>query len=271
MFEFVKTVVGMLFCLGPFLFSVAAMFFVEELKSLWPLWLLVSVCFAICIFVLSRTVFAVKWYKDKFVLKTLYGETELSFDKSVFAEFGYEDDKGFSVCLKKGKWSFVLREKAFPEVTKMLCRIYDELNPKDLVLGENGSIYAVFKPLKRPVGMVWYVVAFLFNVLIAIGNVLVSDTGKAAFAGVFAAVIVGYAFYHLRDVFEIRWYKDRFVLFTRFGEKSFSFDRSELHKTKRDERGAHLFIFKNGWKSFIVDERIFPEVAGMMKNLYGIE
>ena len=270
-FEFVKTIVGMLFCLGPFLFSVAAMFFVEELKSLWPLWLLVSVCFAICIFVLSRTVLAVKWYKDKFVLKTLYGETELSFDKSVFAEFGYEDDKGFSVCLKKEKWSFVLREKAFPEVTKMLCRIYDELNPKDIVQGGNGSVYAVFKPLKRPVGMVWYVVAFLFNVLIAIGNVLVSDTGKAAFAGVFAAVIVGYAFYHLRDVFEIRWYKDRFVLFTRFGEKSFSFDRSELHKTKRDERGAHLFIFKNGWKSFIVDERIFPEVAGMMKNLYGIE
>ena len=269
-FEFVKTIVGMLFCLGPFLFSVAAMFFVEELKSLWPLWLLVSVCFAICIFVLSRTVLAVKWYKDKFVLKTLYGETELSFDKSVFAEFGYEDDKGFSVCLKKEKWSFVLREKAFPEVTKMLCRIYDELNPKDIVQGGNGSVYAVFKPLKRPVGMVWYVVAFLFNVLIAIGNVLVSDTGKAAFAGVFAAVIVGYAFYHLRDVFEIRWYKDRFVLFTRFGEKSFSFDRSELHKTKRDERDALMFFFKKGRWSFVVDERVFPEVAEMMKTHYGV-
>ena len=269
-FEFVKTVVGMLFCLGPFLFSVAAMFFVEELKSLWPLWLLVSVCFAICIFVLSRTVLAVKWYKDKFVLKTLYGETELSFDKSVFVELVQQDDTGFGVCLKKGKKIFVLREKAFPEVTRMLCRIYDELNPKDLVQDENCAVYAVFKPLKRPVGMVWYVVAFLFNVLIAIGNVLVSDTGKAAFAGVFAAVIVGYAFYHLRDVFEIRWYKDRFVLFTRFGEKSFSFDRSELHKTKRDERGALMFFFKKGRWSFVVDERVFPEVAEMMKTHYGV-
>lgn len=161
-FEFVKTVVGMLFCLGPFLFF-AAMFFVEEQKSLWPLLLLVSGCFAFYIFVLSRTVLAVKWYKDKFVLKTLYGETELSFDKSVFAEFGYEDDKGFSVCLKKGKWIFVLREKAF------------------------------------------------------------------------------------------------------------SFDKSELQKTKRDEKGALKFFFKKDRGSFVVDERVFPEVAAMMKTHYGVE
>ena len=270
-FEFVKTVVGMLFCLGPFLFSVAAMFFVEELKSLWPLWLLVSVCFAICILVLSRTVLAVKWYKDKFVLKTLYGETELSFDKSVFAEFGHEDDKGFSVCLKKGKWSFVLHEKAFPEVTKMLCRIYDELNPKDLVLGENGLVYAEFKPLKRPVAMGWYIAAFLFNILIGLGDILVSDSGKAAFAFLFAAIVLICAFYHLSDVFEIRWYKDKFVLCTRFGEKAFSFDKSELQKTKRDEKGALMFFFKKDRGSFVVDERVFPEVAAMMKTHYGVE
>ena len=270
-FEFVKTVVGMLFCLGPFLFSVAAMFFVEELKSLWPLWLLVSVSFAVCIFILSRTVLAVKWCKDKFVLKTLYGETELSFDKSVFAEFGHEDDKGFSVCLKKGKWSFVLREKAFPEVTKMLCRIYDELNPKDLVLGENGSVYAEFKPLNRPVAMRWYVAAFLINILLGLGDILVSDSGKAAFAFLFAAIVLIYAFYHLSDVFEIRWYKDKFVLCTRFGEKAFSFDKSELQKTKRDEKGALMFFFKKDRGSFVVDERVFPEVAAMMKTHYGVE
>lgn len=270
-FEFVKTVVGMLFCLGPFLFSVAAMFFVEELKSLWPLWLLVSVSFAVCIFILSRTVLAVKWCKDKFVLKTLYGETELSFDKSVFAEFGHEDDKGFSVCLKKEKWSFVLREKAFPEVTKMLCRIYDELNPKDLVLGENGSVYAEFKPLNRPVAMRWYVAAFLINILLGLGDILVSDSGKAAFAFLFAAIVLIYAFYHLSDVFEIRWYKDKFVLCTRFGEKAFSFDKSELQKTKRDEKGALMFFFKKDRGSFVVDERVFPEVAAMMKTHYGVE
>ena len=269
-FEFVKTIVGMLCCLGPFLFSVVAMSFIEELKSLWPIWLPVSVCFGICIFFLSRTVLAVKWYKDKFVLKTLYGETELSFDKSVLAEFGYEDDKGFSVCLKKGKWSFVLREKAFPEVTKMLCRIYDELNPKDLVLGENGSVYAEFKPLKRPVAIGWYVVAFLFNMLVGLGNILVSDSGKAAFAFLFAAIVLVCAFYHLRDVFEIRWYKDKFVLCTRFGEKTFSFDKSELNKTKRDEKGALMFFFKKGRWSFVVDERVFPEVAEMMKTHYGV-
>ena len=270
-FEFVKTVVGMLFCLGTFLFSVAAMFFVEELKSLWPLWLLVSVSFAVCIFILSRTVLAVKWCKDKFILKTLYGETELSFDKSVFAEFGHEDDKGFSVCLKKGKWSFVLREKAFPEVTKMLCRIYDELNPKDLVLGENGSVYAEFKPLNRPVAMGWYVAAFLINILLGLGDILVSDSGKAAFAFLFAAIVLIYAFYHLSDVFEIRWYKDKFVLCTRFGEKAFSFDKSELQKTKRDEKGALMFFFKKDRGSFVVDERVFPEVAAMMKTHYGVE
>jgi hypothetical protein len=261
----------MLFCLGTFLFSVAAMFFVEELKSLWPLWLLVSVSFAVCIFILSRTVLAVKWYKDKFILKTLYGETELSFDKSVFAEFGHEDDKGFSVCLKKGKWSFVLREKAFPEVTKMLCRIYDELNPKDLVLGENGSVYAEFKPLNRPVAMGWYVAAFLINILLGLGDILVSDSGKAAFAFLFAAIVLIYAFYHLSDVFEIRWYKDKFVLCTRFGEKAFSFDKSELQKTKRDEKGALMFFFKKDRGSFVVDERVFPEVAAMMKTHYGVE
>lgn len=270
-FEFVKTVVGMLFCLGTFLFSVAAMFFVEELKSLWPLWLLVSVSFAVCIFILSRTVLAVKWCKDKFILKTLYGETELSFDKSVFAEFGHEDDKGFSVCLKKGKWSFVLREKAFPEVTKMLCRIYDELNPKDLVLGENGSVYAEFKPLNRPVAMGWYVAAFLINILLGLGDILVSDSGKAAFAFLFAAIVLIYAFYHLSDVFEIRWYKDKFVLCTRFGEKAFSFDKSELQKTKRDEKGTLMFFFKKDRGSFVVDERVFPEVAAMMKTHYGVE
>ena len=269
--ELAKSAFGLFLYFGLFLFFVVALFFIEEMKPLWPVWLLGSIVFAVCFFFVSKTIFAIKWYKDKFILKTFYGETEFPFDKSAFVEFSSSDGEDFNVILKKGRRVIVVREKAFPEVTRMLCKIYDELNPKDIVQGENGSVYAVFKPLKRPVGMVWYVVAFLFNVLIAIGNVLVSDTGKAAFAGVFAAVIVGYAFYHLRDVFEIRWYKDRFVLFTRFGEMSFSFDRSELHKTKRDERGARLFIFKNGWKSFIVDERIFPEVAGMMKNLYGIE
>lgn len=269
--QFVKTVLGMVFFLGYFLFFLVMLFFVEVAKPLWPAWLVGCFVFAVCSFILSRTVLAIKWYKDKFVLKTLYGETELSFDKSVFAEFGYEDDKGFSVCLKKGKWSFVLREKAFPEVTKMLCRIYDELNPKDLVLGENGSVYAEFKPLKRPVAMCWYIAAFLFNILIGLGDILVSDWGYAAFAFLFAAIVLICAFYHLSDVFEIRWYKDKFVLCTRFGEKMFSFDKSELQKTKRDEKGALMFFFKKDRGSFVVDERVFPEVAAMMKTHYGVE
>ena len=269
--ELAKNVFGAFLYFGLFLFFVVAMLFIEEMKPLWPVWLSGSIVFAVCSFFVSKTIFAVKWYKDKFVLKSLYGETEFLYDKSVFADFENADGEGLNASLKNGRRTFVLREKAFPEVARMLCKIYDELNPKDLVRGENGSVYAEFKPLKRPVGMVWYVLAFLFNVLIAVGNVLVSDMGEAAFAGVFAAVIFGYAFYHLRDVFEIRWYKDRFVLFTRFGEMTFSFDRSELHKAKRDERGARLFIFKKGWSFFVVDERIFPEVAEMMKNLYGVE
>ena len=244
--ELAKSAFGLFLYFGLFLFFVVALFFIEEMKPLWPVWLLGSIVFAVCFFFVSKTIFAIKWYKDKFILKTFYGETEFPFDKSVFGGFDSSDDDGFNVILKKGRRVIVVREKAFPEVSRMLCKIYDELNPKDIVQGGNGSVYAVFKPLKRPVGMVWYVVAF------------------------FAAVIVGYAFYHLRDVFEIRWYKDRFVLFTRFGEKSFSFDRSELHKTKRDERDALMFFFKKGRWSFVVDERVFPEVAEMMKTHYGV-
>jgi hypothetical protein len=153
----------------------------------------------------------------------------------------------------------------------MLCRIYDELNPKDLVLGENGSVYAEFKPLNRPVAMGWYVAAFLINILLGLGDILVSDSGKAAFAFLFAAIVLIYAFYHLSDVFEIRWYKDKFVLCTRFGEKAFSFDKSELQKTKRDEKGALMFFFKKDRGSFVVDERVFPEVAAMMKTHYGVK
>lgn len=61
------------------------------------------------------------------------------------------------------------------------------------------------------------------------------------------------------------------MLCTRFGEKAFSFDKLELQKTKRDEKGALMFFFKKDRGSFVVDERVFPEVAAMMKTHYGVE
>ena len=53
-----------------------------------------------------------------------------------------------------------------------------------------------------------------------------------------------------------------------FGEKEFSLDKSELYKTKCNENGTRMFVFKKGIMPSIVDERSFPKAVKMMKDLY---
>lgn len=269
--ERIKAVLWMLFCLVYFVIGLVGFFTLDEP---WRYFFLM-VIFPFCIlgYHYSKTVFAVEWYKDKYVLKTLHSKKEFPFDESARPDFEFSEQHGFVVHLKKGWQTFSFREKGFPEVTRMLCRIYDELRPTDIVQSDDGSMCAVFKPLQRPAGMAGYFVSFFVFVFYGILQVGLldessSDVGYGVFSFLFAFLSLFIAFYRAMDVFEIRWYKDKFVLCTRFGEKEFSFAKSELYKTKCNENGTRMFVFKKGIMPSIVDERSFPKAVEMMKNLY---
>ena len=270
--ERVKAFLWMLFCLVYIVVCLVGLFTVDD-DSLRVIFLLALCPFCLVGFFLSKTVFAVEWYKDKYVLKTLHGKKEFPFDESARPSFVYSDQQGFVVSLKKGWQTFSFREKGFPEVTRMLCRIYDELRPTDIVQSDDGSMCAVFKPLQRPAGMAGYFVSFFVLVFYGILQVGLldeasSDVGYGVFSFLFAFLSLFIAFYRAMDVLEIKWYKDKFVLCTRFGEKEFSFAKSELYKTKCNENGTRMFVFKKGIMPSIVDERSFPKAVEMMKDLY---
>ena len=72
-----------------------------------------------------------------------------------------------------------------------------------------------------------------------------------------------------KAILEIRWYKDKFVLCTRYGEKTFLFDKLGLCKMKCNDNGFRMFIFKKNGISLVVDEHDFPQVVEMMNVLYG--
>lgn len=267
----VECILVMFFSIVALLFITVEVLFVVGIESLWPIWLLSSFVLTCAIYICSKTVFAVEWFKDKFILKTFYGPKEFLFNES-FSCCCEESGKGdFGVFLKKGKQTFVLRERAFPDVVKMLCRIYG--CSADKIIKSKGAEYITYKPLGRRCSMFTVLMQGIIGLLLAVVclfNGINGNVDSDWYCCLCLAIFFGVdAYRNSKQIFEIRWFKDKFVFCTRYGEKSFSFDKSELQKMKSNDNGFRRFVFKKNGISFVVDEHDFPQVVEMMGKLYG--
>lgn len=272
--ERINSILGMILILAVLLFLIVAVFFDDSMKNSWPLLVLPCAVFLFAFYVLSKTIFAVKWYKDKFILNTFYGDKEIPFNKLVLNCYEASDVGRFGVSIKKGRMSFVLCEQAFPEVARMLYRIYSCSTKKFKNVGEQGTEFVTYKPLERPCSRFFVFMQICIGLLLAViclFNGIEGNIDSDWFCVLCFAVYFGVdAYRHSKTVLGIKWFKDRFVLCTRYGEKTFLFDKTELRKTKCNDNGVRTFIFRKNGMSFIVSERNFSEVAEMMRMLYGL-
>ena len=267
----IECILLMIFFIVALVFVIVEVFFVDGMKSLWPIWLVSSAVYAYAIYVFSKTVFAVEWFKEKFILKTLYGEKEFLFNDFFPCRCGEAGRDGFGVYLKKGMQTFVLREREFPDVVKMLCRIYGCSTNK--MVYEKGTEIITYKPLGHRcsmfvvlrqgiIGLLWTVICFFYGIK---GNID-SDWFCCLCLAIFFWVD---AYRCSKAILEIRWYKDKFVLCTRYGKKTFLFDKLGLCKMKCNDNGFRMFIFRKNGISLVVDEHDFPQVVEKMNVLYG--
>ena len=72
----------------------------------------------------SRTVLEIRWYKDKFVLRTYYGKKEFSFNKAELYKVKRSKHNGKKFMFKKNMLTFVVDERDYPEVAKKMAKIY---------------------------------------------------------------------------------------------------------------------------------------------------
>jgi hypothetical protein len=115
-----------------------------------------------------------------------------------------------------------------------------------------------------------YFVAFFlgfFGILI-----LLSFEKEFIVVGLLILSIPATIFFELYDsknwVNEIKLFKDRFVLCTRYDEIIFSIDSTEPYKIENDVFGRKIFVFCQNGQYYHINEREFPEVAEIMKKLY---
>ena len=79
------------------------------------------------------------------------------------------------------------------------------------------------------------------------------------------------AYIHSLAILEIKWFKDKFILCTLYGEKIFLFDKTTPYKVKKSKNGIVRFVFKKGFQLFVVNELEFPEIVKKMKILYNVD
>ena len=266
----VECILVMFFSIVALLFIIVEVLFVVGIESLWPIWLLSSFVLTCAIYICSKTVFAVEWFKGKFILKTFFGPKEFLFNKSFTCCCDESGRGGFSVFLKKGKQTFVLRENAFPDVVKMLCQING--CSTDKTIKAKGAEYITYKPLGRRCSMLtvlWQGIIGLLLTVVCLFNGINGNVDSDWFCCLCLAILFWVeAYRNSKQIFEIRWFKDKFIFCTRYGEKTFSFDKSELQKMKRNDKGFRRFVFEKNGISFVVDEHDFPQVVEMMGKLY---
>lgn len=232
---------------------------------IYVIFLGVSVLSFFLAFLLSKKVLKVIWFNDKFVLCTRYGEKEVRFDELERNNVNVDQyNRRFFFFKKNGK-SFQVFENDYPNVVQKLCNILDKLAEKNVMQVNEGPEYVVYKPVLKVEGgsPIGFIAAVLFAFVVPWENALYLTCYFACLFGYFWVVYEG-----VKAVLEIRWYSDKFVLCTHFGDMTFWFENSTPLKIKYDKNGNCRFIFKDGRLSFDVNERYFPEVVEKLKERY---
>ena len=102
--------------------------------------------------------------------------------------------------------------------------------------------------------------------------ILLSFEKEFIVVGLLILSIPATIFFELYDsknwVNEIKLFKDRFVLCTRYDEIIFPIDSTEPYKIENDVFGRKIFVFCKEGQYYHINERGFPEVAEIMKKLY---
>lgn len=274
-------VLGMVFLVCYVLFSIIDWFgnldvlFVDKMRPLWPIIVYADLLFTFIAYILSKKILAIKWYKDKFVLCTRYGEKLCSFDKSEIHRSGVGRYGESYFIFKKNSQTFCIDERDFPQVMKMLCKIYSESKKKVKKQDVCGTDFVVYESLlhhrSNKLEIVGYCILGFFMLVFCF---LAEKMVTSWFVCLLIAIVCFFeALRLLRTVFKIKWYEDKFILCTYFGEKVFLLDRIELCKIKHDGRGNRVLVLKRGVcaPAFVVDERDFPEVIEKIRNSCFVE
>lgn len=243
--------------------------FFDETHDNWPAWLLAIVLFSFFDYRISKKVIKIKLSRNSLILCTRYGEKFFTFFELQYGWRVVENARNLCFVLRKNKQSFVVEERDFPEVSKIMYKIYRNSVYQTPKRNENNSDIVVYKPLNKSDGLLeviiwsilvitWFSVLFFF---------------EARFEIKVCIFLVGFFFLFLcycnsKSILEIKWYKDKFILCTHYGEKIFFFDNAKPYKIEKYRNGIVCFVFKNEIQSFKVDERDFPEVVGKMKSIY---
>lgn len=157
---------------------------------------------------------------------------------------------------------------------KMLCKIYSESKKKVKKQDVCGTDFVVYESLlhhrSNKLEIVGYCILGFFMLVFCF---LAEKMVTSWFVCLLIAIVCFFeALRSLRTVFKIKWYEDKFILCTYFGEKVFLLDRIELCKIKHDGRGNRVLVLKRGdGMSFVIDERDFPEVIEKIRNSCFVE
>ena len=268
----VFNVLGLCVYLGFDAFFVVGLIFMKASNDLKLLFFgVISIAlFSYGIFFFSKKVLGIKWYDDKFVLCTRYGEKNFSFDISELHRMNYDKSGKIRMYFKKKGLVFQIGEDEYPDFVKALHTHYAEYTLMPRKLDEYGEAYVTYRPLVYHGSMAVHIIIWIFTLFLWAAVIFFCIPNEI----ILRAVIIFFVLYGMyasfKTVFEIKMYKDKFVLCTYCGEKVFFVDRTELDKI-RIVQGYTVLVFKNNIMSFNVDERDFPKVVDLLKSIYAVE
>lgn len=270
----VVNVLAILYMASLMILGVVAWCMIEDKGVLWILFVLMELFFTFFVYLFSKKVLKVKWFKDKFVLVTRYGEKEFLLGKQALFKSEITNFGNHYLIFKKGWQTFRLEECDFPKVVKKIIEIHSELTEMKKKCDGNGGEQVIYNSVTSSGGMPLILVEF-FCSLILLFLCFWEIPGKAGYSTTICFLISFFgfsrAYSHSLAVLEIKWLKDKFILCTLYGEKIFLFDKTTPYKVEKSKNGIVRLVFKKGFQSFVVNELDFPKAVKKMKMLFNVD
>ena len=168
--KFVVNVMAILYMVSLMILGVVAWCMIEEKGVLWIPFVLMELLYTFFVYLISKKVLKVKWFKDKFVLVTRYGEKEFLLGKQVIYKSEITNFGDHYLIFKKGWQTFRLDESDYPKVVKKIIKNQSELTEKNIKCDEKGDEQVVYYPMTtsggKPLIFVEFFCALILLILI---------------------------------------------------------------------------------------------------------
>lgn len=244
--KFVVNVMAILYMASLMILGVVAWCMIEDKGFLWFFFVPMELFLAFFVYTFSKKVLKVKWFKDKFVLVTCYGEKEFLLGKQAIYKSEITNFGNHYLIFKKGWQTFRLDESDYPKVVKKIIKNQSELTEKNIKCDEKGDEQVVYYPMTTSGGKPLILVEF-FCALILLILIFLKIPERDGYSPAICFLIALFGFFraysHSLTVLEIKWLKDKFILCTLYGEKIFLFDKTTPYKVEK----AKMELF--GWFS----------------------